>query len=398
MIENKVIIWGMDDFNALGLLRELGEPGCDLLFLIVGHEGYASKSKYCNDKVIKRSLPECLDYLLETFKNEDLKPIVIASGDDVITFIDLHRAELLDYFILPGTSMQGDINKYIDKNTMTALAEEIGIRCPKSKYVQKDSDISGWVYPCLIKPSHQKPGHYNEFKFKICKNETELKNTLRFVRPDSEFILQEYVIKKHDLLVYGARMMDGETKIAGYFVRDRLSDIGSSSYGLITNERPVQITEAEVQMMGEYLERIDYYGLFSFEYGLTEDKAYFFEVNLRNDGTSHYFWQAGANIPYAYALSCAGKDYSGVRTEVTKAGYFIDEVFDYENVLHHRVSRKLWKKQREGASYFKYYDEDDMGPYTFVKKTKLKQMAQDIILNKFRVYIVFVLDKLGLRK
>ena len=38
---------------------------------------------------------------------------------------------------------------------------------------------------------------------KICKNEKELKQTLRFVRHESVFILQQYIKKEKDLLVYG---------------------------------------------------------------------------------------------------------------------------------------------------------------------------------------------------
>lgn len=61
---------------------------------------------------------------------------------------------------------------------MTELAVKIGILCPQSRYVQWNSDISSIQYPCLIKPSHQKPGHFNEFKFKICNDKDSLKGYL----------------------------------------------------------------------------------------------------------------------------------------------------------------------------------------------------------------------------
>ena len=35
-MKNKVIAWGRDDFNMLGLIRELGQSGLDLLFLSYG--------------------------------------------------------------------------------------------------------------------------------------------------------------------------------------------------------------------------------------------------------------------------------------------------------------------------------------------------------------------------
>ena len=47
-LEKKVVIWSIDDFNTLGLLRELGPFNIDLTFLIKGRAGYASKSKFCS--------------------------------------------------------------------------------------------------------------------------------------------------------------------------------------------------------------------------------------------------------------------------------------------------------------------------------------------------------------
>jgi len=394
-IYNKVIVWSIDDFNTLGLMRELGGTELDLIFLIKGNAGIAAKSKYCKQYIETASIVEGYNFLLENYKTEEYKPIIIIASDDIITYTDQHKKELDKYFIMPGTMQEGNVEKYIDKNSMTALAEEIGMLCPKSDSITKVSHTTDIKYPCIIKPSHQKPGHYNEFKFKICKNEKALKRTMRFVRTDSEFILQEYIPKESDLLVYGGRMKDGKTIVAGAFVRDRMADSGSSSHGYFVPDLP---NGAEVSKIAEFLERIDYYGLFSVEYGLLDGKAYFFEVNLRNDGTSHYFYQAGANIPLAYVYSCVGLDYSQIPIKVQGMHWFIDEVFDYENVILRRVSKKKWKKEMEEATIFKYYDKEDIVPFEMVKRMRVKQMIQDIILKRFRLYIVFVLDKLGLRK
>ena len=394
-VENKIIVWSIDDFNTLGLMRELGNAELDMLFLIKGHAGLAASSKYCKEYIETDSIEDGYNYILKNYKDQAFKPIIILAGDDVVTYVDQHREALENHFILPLTTQKGHIEKYIDKNTMTALADEIGMLCPKSVFITKEADIKGVQYPCIIKPSHQKPGHYNEFKFKICKNAKALKRTLRFVRPDSEFILQEYIQKENDLLVYGGRMWDGKTVIAGAFVRDRLTDGGSSSHGYFIPELPCG---AEASQIAEFLERIDYHGLFSVEYGLLDNKAYFFEVNLRNDGTSHYFYQAGANIPLAYVYSAAGLDYSHIPTKVVGKKWYIDEIYDVENVLTCKISRKQWKREIKEAVLLKYYDKDDMAPYEYAKKGKTKQIIQDIILKRFRLYIVFVLDKIGLRK
>lgn len=394
-IRNKVIIWGADDFNTLGLLRELCKPEIDLFFLIKGGRSCASRSKYCINSHQTKTIAEGRDYLLSTFACEEYKPIIITSGDGIITFIDKHRQELEPYFILPGCSESGMIERYIDKNNMTKLAKEHGFVCPKSRFVKKDSDISDVEYPCIIKPSHQKPGYYNEFKFKVCDNERSLKRILAYVRPDSEFILQQCIQKERDILVYGARLRDGRVSLAGMMVRDRFADSGSASHGYMTYEIPAFVNATGIE---SFLSAIDYYGPFSFEYGLVGDIAYFFEVNLRNDGTSHYFYQVGANLPLAYVYSCAGLNYEHVPTRVETVKWFVDEVFDIENVLHGTLLLKQWKKDKAEASVFKYYDKDDEEPWRYVYKRRIRQIFQDLILKKYRIYVVHILGKLGLRK
>jgi len=395
MIPNKVIIWGRDGFNALGLLRTYGKAELDVFFLIKRGGGYANRSKYCVGYHCVESDEEGLQFLMEHFSQESFKPIILTSGDEIAVFINNHKEELEEYFIIPGTAEKGLQEKYTDKNNMTNLARSLGILCPESRYCQWDSDIDGVNYPCLVKPAHEKAGHYNEFKYKVCRDRAALEHTLKMVRQDSEFIVQDYIAKEKEVLVYGARMRDGQVILAGALIKSRFSDSGAGSYALITNEVPCSIDTAGI---ASYLQEIDYYGLFSFEYGLLRDRAYFFEVNLRNDGTSGYFSQAGANIPLAYVYSCAGVDYSKLQCQVSDDQWFIDELFDFENVLLRRLSYKQWKKDKAKATVYKYYDKDDEEPWRYLKGRRWILMAKEMTVKRFRPYIVYILDKLGIKK
>lgn len=389
---NKIVIWGKDNFNTLGLLRQLSGEGRSVCFLMWGKPmGCASASKYFGEHVIVESLDEGYQYLLTNFLDETQKPVLFTPSDEIIEFIDQHRVELQRSIIIPGTREPGLLSKIDDKNAMTSLAARIGFRIPTSKICRWNTDVTDFQYPCILKPAHTTIGHRNEFKYLICNNEKELQNALKYVRKESEFILQQYIPKESVALVYGARMKDGRVKNAGVLIKDRFISCGDGSHGLLTPTFPKEI---EREKMNAFLEEIDYCGLFSFEYGLYNGKAYFFEVNLRNDGTSHYFYQAGANIPLAWYNSMIDKNEESVNTIVTTDVWFIDEIFDKTNVWNRTISCKQWRRERKEASVFKYYAADDDQPWRNMKRHRVRKVLKDALIKKYRLYMVWILEKL----
>lgn len=390
MIQNKIIIWSADNYNSLGLLRQLGGREFEIFFVVNGGlAGCASKSKFFGSHIITDSIEEGYEYIISHFTNEANKPVIITPSDEIAEFMDQHREELSLHFIVPGTKESGLLTKIDDKNNMGKLAEECGFLVPQSRFVRYDSEIDGIEYPCIIKPTHTTPGHRNEFKYRICNNARELSNLLKLVRKESEFVLQQYIPKESVALVYGCRYIDGEIALAGILLKDRFLDCGDGSHGIITNTFPKGI---DTDCIKSFFNAIDYCGLFSVEYGMYQGKAYFFEVNLRNDGTSHLFYQAGANIPLSWVTNVIGKDIENIPTCVNKESWFIDEVFDIANVFKHNVSYKRWKRERAAATVFKYYDKGDVEPWKSVKSQRWKKMVKDYIVLKFRPYIVYLLD------
>lgn len=389
---NKIIIWGRDNYNTLGLLRQLSGDGRKIFFLMWGKPvGCASSSLHFGEHHDVDSIEDGFHYLLSHFADESSKPVIFTPSDEIIEFIDQHKNELQQLFLLQGTKEQGLLTKIDDKNVMSELAAQLGFLVPQSKVCRWDTDIKDVQYPCILKPAHTTVGHRNEFKFLICNDENDLKKALKYVRHESEFILQQYIPKESVALVYGARMRDGVVKIAGVLVKDRFIACGDGSHGFVSSVFPKGV---ELEKIACFLSEIDYCGLFSFEYGLYDGKAYFFEVNLRNDGTSHYFHQAGANIPLAWYKSMIGEDYSAVVTKVTQDAWFIDEIYDVANVWNGTVSYRQWKKEKAEASIYKYYHPDDVLPWRCMKQHWMVKVLQDTIVKKYRLYIVWIMDKI----
>ena len=392
----KVVIWGVDDYNTLGLFRELGKFNLDITFLVFqGVRHCATLSKYCTKYIETPTLENGLAYLLENYHDEQNKAVIINSNDLIAEYLDKNRKLLSKYFVVPGTASPGLLAKMNDKITMTKLAEELGFDVPKSIELRWDSNIDDIEYPCLLKPTHQTLGKFNEFKFKVCKSKSELKKTLRFVRKASSFILQQYIPKESVALVYGCRTLDGKTHLAGVLKKDRFCDNGDGSHGVLSCDFPSYI---KTELIESFMNKVDFYGLFSVEYLVYQGRAYFIEVNWRNDGTSHLFYQAGANLPLLWVKSCVGCNIDDISVKIAPMNFFIDEIFDEENIKRKVITRAQWKKEYDKAHVFKYYDKDDIIPYEAVRKGKKKKLIMDYIVAKNRLYIVWIFDKLGLKR
>ena len=90
-IPNKVIIWGADDYNPLGLFRQI-QGYAEIVFIRDrGAKFCASKSKYCTVLHKVNSLKEGMRCLLDNYSNEQHKPFLITSSDLIAEYVDQHR-------------------------------------------------------------------------------------------------------------------------------------------------------------------------------------------------------------------------------------------------------------------------------------------------------------------
>ena len=389
LVKNKVIVFGRDNYNTLGLARQLGNQNLDLLFLMPGGISHcATLSKYCQNIKFVNDHAEAIDYLLHNNLNEQLKPIIIAGADLEAEALDQHRDELAKHYIVPGTDEQGLLTKVDDKTVMVKIAEEVGFTVPKSVMVTAESVIPDDLpFPCIIKPAKYPANRKKEFKIRKCDNLEQLKSVLNHVRKDTVFIVQEYIPKNVEILINGCRTWDNEVVVSGTCYRDRgLNDI---SHGQVKTSISELI---DINLVRSMLEKIGFHGLFSFEFGVYNGKAYFFETNLRNDGTTYTFFKAGANFPLVWVCSSAGLDYTKVPCTVQNDVWYMDELYDCLNIRKGVVNREQWKKDKAEAQVFRYFDKDDIDPWIYVNKRRHFLRAQRFFLDKYRPQIVKVLD------
>lgn len=96
-----------------------------------------------------------------------------------------------------------------------------------------------------------------------------------------------------------------------------------------------------------------------FAHSIDDDKYYFVEFNLRNDGLNPMLRKSGVNLPLAHLLDLEGRkiDFG----EVTPATY-IAEQRHFLSLVNHLISLKEWRQHIRKADGFQLYQKDDKYP------------------------------------
>lgn len=310
---DKLIVIGSDHYNTLWLVRSLGMSGFTPFVIIVSYKSrsFVVRSRYCKDFVITDSNQSMLSILVEK-KNLE-KSVVFTSGDSVAEYLD-HNLDLLsDKYILHHCKhKQGELSYWMNKDKMLEKAAECGLTIPftRAYSTSQQIDISELVFPCLIKP--ELSAEASKDNFRICANVVEFEMAIEDIKNScSRIVVQEYIQSEYEYLVYGIST-DAEICLPGGLRKIHTctsnKNLGMMSYACLSSEIPSQL--ANFDAVRDFIRDIGYRGLFSVEFMITKDKAYFLEINLRNDGTCYITTLAGVNLPTIWAYSALGLDSS----------------------------------------------------------------------------------------
>lgn len=309
------IVIGADHFNTLWLVRSLGMAHLSPVCIIIGKKAssFVGASRYCKDCYIVSSFDEALVLMQSTIKSKDKLP-VIASGDESAAFLDENFEVLSHKYILHECNNKGGlILHWMDKGHMLQQALASGLTIPYTRTFSLEDDLqfNGITYPCLLKPEMSAVA--SKKNFRICRSAEELKASILDIKANCKnVLLQEYIRPKYEYLVYGVRTPNGDIIIPGGLRKihtcSDTSNMGMMSFAYCSEYIPSQL--GGFNNIKIFLDKLDYHGVFSMEFMITEDKAYFLEINLRNDGTIYCTTQAGVNIPALWVMSAKGKDIS----------------------------------------------------------------------------------------
>ncbi len=362
----QVIVVGNNHHNTLGLVRSLGRGGMDVTCIIVDDgikHSFVEKSLYIQRFKLVSSYEELLACLLSDWCSSPAP--VFTTSDGIAEFLDSNY-DLLSRRLILGNcgKRQGNLSYWMNKDKMLSKAAECGIRIPYSVHLTIDAnkiilppDIK---YPCLVKP--QKSSKASKDNFRICHSSNELQNALYEITNDcSDVLIQEYIERDYEFLIMGMRSASTKRIILpGGLHKLRTckntNNLGIFAYAYTTGKMDSSINAVALE---RFLEAIDYDGIFSMEFMVKGEEAYFLEINLRNDGTQFCFEGAGVNLPLLWAKETMGEDISSYPMHLEKKYCMVEVNYLKYMDWHHPI--KAFKEWRN-TSLFALVEKKDWKP------------------------------------
>lgn len=352
------IIFGEGNYHTLGVLHCMAAKGINAYLLLIGSGkrlldgevvGYSKYARYGHSV---QTIEEGVEWLLTHQMDFPQGTIVFPTSDWVETKLDYNYDALKAHYIFPNCGEQGRVTHYMDKALQDTIAMQHGIRTLKSVYTNtSDCDLEKVIYPCMVKPLVSVNGSKEDMR--VCTNRQELDEALAAAKHTTEFVIQQYIQNESDLLLLGIRLPNGEVWTPSLVRKPEVSGTGEYTYAFVTTDIAAHLPE--IDKVKDFIKALDYVGPFSVEFGVEQGLNYFFEMNLRNDGTSHYPLASGVNIAYVYYRACKGQ--LTAEDMCYEHGEFpmVDEVLDIRRVLYRELSFSEWFRFLRSAKAFQHY-------------------------------------------
>lgn len=278
-------------------------------------------------------------------------------------------------FLVPGSLEQGLLTYYMNKQTMTELAKEVGLSVPDSTVVKGDIDLKTIEFPCIIKPILSKDGKKQDIK--TCNNIEDLRKAIEEGSCYS-YQVQKFLEKDFEYQLIGLSLHGGDELIIPG-ISHCIRPCPRTNTGFLRYES-LNGYNIPLEKCRSFMKKVKYEGLFSMEFLRGKDGVdYFMEANFRNDGNAISVTKAGFNLPYLWYLYCTGKDY---KAELNRCNLrpvlIIPELDDIGFVTRKEISICTWIKDIIRTDAFMEYDSNDKKPFFIALKQRILKKIKKI--------------------
>ena len=367
-ITPNAIVFGVNHHNTLGILRSLGEVGIrsDLILIVTDDsDPYVAKCRYIDNCVCVSNEQEGLDILRRWALADSggYRRVVFPTYDSVCEILDRYYDELVRYLHLPSCQRKGGIlSFYLDKEIMRKTAEDVGFKTPQTYQLDSSRGIDlpkDLEYPCMIKNMRSVIGGKDLTIYHD--RETLLKGIVEMSKYSTQIQIQHFVEKDKEIQLLGASFGKGHNLIACVLdkIRQYPLNTGNTCYAYLSPSIEEYI---DVDKVNEFLDILDYRGLFSIEFIIRDNECYFLEINLRNDGNGYAPMIGGVNIPYLYYKSMS--DQLPFKPQRICRGYHLYvEGNDLANIKEGAVSFIQAIQEYLGSKSKLYWNITDIKPF-----------------------------------
>ena len=383
---NKVIVFGVNIQNTLGLIRSIGEKGIPVILLLepcMKGTCYVKYSRYIKTIHYLKSTEEGLDVLRQLYWNEYEKPVILCGGDASVCLLDAHYEELKKHFFIFNAGSENRINYFEDKWHQFEIAKKCGITLISTWNVKDPSCIPDDIsYPCLVKGNNSIKSTKGDMF--VCCTRQELQGSLK---TGVDYLLQEYIEKDFELNINGISFDHGNNVYmpAGiYKIRDDLY-----KQGLFMRLDPIDSFHGlPIESIKKFIKELSYEGIFSIEFLCKGGKYYFLEINMRNDGLGYMYTAAGANYPYLWVKYLRGElEDKDTQKRNVRTPFFVMHENDMYNVLNGKVSIWQWMKDFRRCGAFFIMNARDPMPFVMSTCIHFRQACKMVVRKVFKINI-----------
>lgn len=384
--ENKVIIIGGDHHNGLNLARIFGLNGKKVFAVVITDQvkSWMVKSKFIDGYSIFKTEKEGLDFVLEKFSKEPVKPFIVPYSDGAALELDLRLNEFKEKFFVPSINgKQGEIARLMDKDAQYNWAQERGIKMAKSKTISFDADCDGrldnFQFPIILKPAISAKG--NKQDISICENFDETKKAFAILKGKGYELVfvQEYLKVDYEIVIVGIVVSDNNyVFFANKVLRSWPTKGGTNSFStIITDEKVLQMCRHVLAKVAS----MKYSGTIDIECFCVNKELYLNEINWRNSGGDFRAIKEGFYYAYWYFCSVCSSDYKIPFWKAPPDSYSMVEDVDFRHILKKEIFLKQWIKDVRRTRNFATFRLDDLKP--FIWKNIIPRLSLSFIIRKF---------------
>lgn len=374
---HKAIVFCVDHYNPLGLIRSLGEAGIFPVAILVSQAPVLiNKCKYVSKLHTVESIEEGYCVLLNNYRGETSKPLIFTASDDIEEYLDERYDEVYEDFLFFDGGKAGQIKYFMDKHNIMIAAREAGLEVPAAEVLNHGELPKNLPYPVITKSIASTVGGWKNDVY-ICKNDKELLEAYdKILSP--LVLVEEYFDKENELCIDGI-CFDGGNKV--YMpLKCNYIRFSNKSYGNYMTMSLFSDSELH-EKIRKLLQITGFNGVFSIEFLVTKEKKLkFLEINFRNSTWSYASTYAGANLPYIWARHKVGTPVD-TNSLVLNDNPFtaMAEFPDFsENVLSRKISFMKWLKDFRNCECPYVFNKKDNAPFYSL----LKHLIANKILKK----------------